>query len=181
MRRLASCRGSSQRCPILRNLPIYSWKCVIIKHRVCLQLIIQLFLIFENRFIVLQHDLFPETVDLAIGYTLQAALNNNPPFTVCGSLRWAPFRRWSFHSSNLSDNVPRSRQQISTGKVIRTKPSRKIILHQIRSLTDVDRRQIYERYPRRCRRNQWFGWWYYQLSFIIRFSANFWYSACCRS
>jgi hypothetical protein len=33
-------------------------------------------------FIVLQHDLFPQTVDLATGYTLQAAMIHNPPLTV---------------------------------------------------------------------------------------------------
>ena len=31
-------------------------------------------------FIVLQHDLYQHTVDLAIGYTLNAALTHNPPF-----------------------------------------------------------------------------------------------------
>jgi len=31
-------------------------------------------------FIVLEHDLFEITVDLAIGYTLNAAMTNNPPF-----------------------------------------------------------------------------------------------------
>lgn len=31
---------------------------------------------------MLQHDLFPQTVDLATGYTLQAAMTNNPPLTV---------------------------------------------------------------------------------------------------
>ncbi len=35
-------------------------------------------------FIVLQHDLFEVTVDLAVGYTLNAALTHNPPFTVSG-------------------------------------------------------------------------------------------------
>jgi hypothetical protein len=35
-----------------------------------------------HRFIVLEHDLFEITVDLATGYTLNAALNHNPPFTV---------------------------------------------------------------------------------------------------
>jgi len=33
-------------------------------------------------FIVLQHDLYEQTVDLAIGYTLNAALTHNPPFTL---------------------------------------------------------------------------------------------------
>jgi len=35
-------------------------------------------------FIVLQHDLYEVTVDLAVGYTLDAALNHNPPFSVSG-------------------------------------------------------------------------------------------------
>jgi hypothetical protein len=38
--------------------------------------------LFSFRFIVLQHDLYEITVDLAIGYTLNAALNHNPAFTV---------------------------------------------------------------------------------------------------
>jgi hypothetical protein len=33
-------------------------------------------------FIVLEHDLYPQTVDLAIGYTLPAAESFNPPLTV---------------------------------------------------------------------------------------------------
>jgi peptidoglycan/xylan/chitin deacetylase (PgdA/CDA1 family) len=33
-------------------------------------------------FIVLQHDLYEITVDLAVGYTLNAALQHNPPFTL---------------------------------------------------------------------------------------------------
>jgi hypothetical protein len=34
------------------------------------------------RFIVLAHDLYEVTVDLAVGYTLNAALTHNPPFSV---------------------------------------------------------------------------------------------------
>jgi peptidoglycan/xylan/chitin deacetylase (PgdA/CDA1 family) len=37
----------------------------------------------DTGFIVLQHDLFQVTVDLARGFTLQAALTHNPPFKVC--------------------------------------------------------------------------------------------------
>lgn len=33
-------------------------------------------------FIVLEHDLYEITVDLAVGYTLNAALTHQPPFTV---------------------------------------------------------------------------------------------------
>lgn len=39
------------------------------------------------RFIVLQHDLYEVTVDLAVGYTLNAALTHKPPFSVS-------VRRW---------------------------------------------------------------------------------------
>jgi len=38
--------------------------------------------VFHVSFIVLQHDLFQITVDLATGYTLNAALSHNPPFNV---------------------------------------------------------------------------------------------------
>jgi peptidoglycan/xylan/chitin deacetylase (PgdA/CDA1 family) len=36
----------------------------------------------DNGFIVLEHDLYEITVDLAVGYTLNAALTHNPPFTL---------------------------------------------------------------------------------------------------
>lgn len=36
----------------------------------------------DTGFIVLQHDLFEITVDLAMGYTLNAAQTHNPPFTL---------------------------------------------------------------------------------------------------
>jgi peptidoglycan/xylan/chitin deacetylase (PgdA/CDA1 family) len=36
----------------------------------------------QTGFIVLQHDLYEITVDLAIGYTLNAALTHNPPFVL---------------------------------------------------------------------------------------------------
>jgi peptidoglycan/xylan/chitin deacetylase (PgdA/CDA1 family) len=36
----------------------------------------------DTGFIVLQHDLFEITVDLATGYTLNAALSHNPPFNL---------------------------------------------------------------------------------------------------
>ena len=36
----------------------------------------------DTGFIVLEHDLFEITVDLAVGYTLDAALTHNPPFKV---------------------------------------------------------------------------------------------------
>jgi hypothetical protein len=35
-------------------------------------------------FIVLQHDLYEVTVDLAVGYTLDTALNHTPSFSVSG-------------------------------------------------------------------------------------------------
>lgn len=36
-----------------------------------------------SSFIVLEHDLYPQTVDLAIGYTLPAAMSFTPHLTVC--------------------------------------------------------------------------------------------------
>lgn len=36
----------------------------------------------DMQFIVLEHDLYEVTVDLAVGYTLNAALNHQPPFSV---------------------------------------------------------------------------------------------------
>ena len=38
--------------------------------------------LMDTGFIVLEHDLFEITVDLAVGYTLDAALNHNPKFHV---------------------------------------------------------------------------------------------------
>ncbi|KAI0091471.1 hypothetical protein BDY19DRAFT_885530 [Irpex rosettiformis] len=38
--------------------------------------------LLDTGFIVLQHDLFEITVDLAVGYTINAALTHNPPFTL---------------------------------------------------------------------------------------------------
>ncbi|KAI0079392.1 carbohydrate esterase family 4 protein, partial [Panus rudis PR-1116 ss-1] len=38
--------------------------------------------LMDTGFIVLEHDLYEITVDLAIGYTLPAALSHNPPFTL---------------------------------------------------------------------------------------------------
>ncbi|KAI0686680.1 hypothetical protein BC835DRAFT_1513201 [Cytidiella melzeri] len=38
--------------------------------------------LLNTGFIVLQHDLFEITVDLAVGYTINAALSHNPPFTL---------------------------------------------------------------------------------------------------
>ncbi|KAI0769244.1 carbohydrate esterase family 4 protein [Irpex lacteus] len=37
--------------------------------------------VLDTGFIVLQHDLFEITVDLAVGYTINSALTHNPPFT----------------------------------------------------------------------------------------------------
>jgi len=41
-----------------------------------------LFLILWSRFIVLQHDVHYATVELATGYTLDAALKHDPKFTM---------------------------------------------------------------------------------------------------
>ncbi|KAA1469047.1 glycoside hydrolase/deacetylase [Dentipellis sp. KUC8613] len=38
--------------------------------------------LIDTGFIVLQHDLYAITVDLALGYTLNAAVTHNPPFTL---------------------------------------------------------------------------------------------------
>ncbi|GJE98048.1 carbohydrate esterase family 4 protein [Phanerochaete sordida] len=38
--------------------------------------------IINTGFIVLEHDLFEITVDLAVGFTLNAAMTHNPPFTL---------------------------------------------------------------------------------------------------
>lgn len=38
--------------------------------------------LIDTGFIVLQHDLFPQTVDLATGYTLQAAMSFTPALTL---------------------------------------------------------------------------------------------------
>lgn len=79
----------------------------------------------SRRFIVLQHDLFEISVDLAVGYTLDAALNHQPKFKV----------RISHHSChrfslmlNLSSwkplvNAKNSLREISTWRPIRMKPS----------------------------------------------------------
>jgi len=36
----------------------------------------------DTGFIVLEHDLYPQTVDLATGYTIPSALTHNPPFSL---------------------------------------------------------------------------------------------------
>jgi hypothetical protein len=38
------------------------------------------------QFIVLEHDLYEVAVDLAVGYTLEAALGHQPPFAVSALL-----------------------------------------------------------------------------------------------
>lgn len=62
------------------------------------------------RFIVLQHDLFEITVDLAIGYTLNAALTHNPPFNVsCPHIiQNSPFSICLKSSFSPLVNAPRS-------------------------------------------------------------------------
>ena len=45
-------------------------------------LIILFYLIFSFSFIVLEHDLFEITVDLAVGYTLDMAMNFQPKLDV---------------------------------------------------------------------------------------------------
>jgi hypothetical protein len=46
-------------------------------------------MIFCMQFIVLEHDLYEQAVELAIGYTLDTALKHNPPFSV------SPYTRFS--------------------------------------------------------------------------------------
>lgn len=78
-------------------------------------------------FIVLEHDLYPQTVDLAIGYTLPAALNFTPKLTVkifseLGSGGWCADvfdHRWI-----PSDIAVAFRKRTCTAKATRTRVSR---------------------------------------------------------
>jgi peptidoglycan/xylan/chitin deacetylase (PgdA/CDA1 family) len=58
---------------------------------------------FPTGFITLQHDLFEQTVDLAVGYSLDAALNHQPKFnlqTVGQCQKWAPTELYRETSKN---------------------------------------------------------------------------------
>ncbi|KAJ3810474.1 hypothetical protein F5876DRAFT_88894 [Lentinula aff. lateritia] len=61
----------------------------------------------EDGFIVLEHDLYEQTVDMAIGYTLPAALNHNPPFTLepIGQCNGIPYTNM-YVESNLNTSFP---------------------------------------------------------------------------
>ncbi|KAJ3989281.1 carbohydrate esterase family 4 protein [Lentinula detonsa] len=61
----------------------------------------------EDGFIVLEHDLYEQTVDMAIGYTLPAALSHNPPFTLepIGQCNGIPYTNM-YVESNLNTSFP---------------------------------------------------------------------------
>ncbi|KAE9398546.1 glycoside hydrolase/deacetylase [Gymnopus androsaceus JB14] len=61
----------------------------------------------DTGFVVLQHDLFEQTVDMAVGYTLPAALNYNPPFTLepIGQCNSIPYTNM-YVESNLNSSFP---------------------------------------------------------------------------
>ncbi|KAJ4473590.1 hypothetical protein J3R30DRAFT_3510154 [Lentinula aciculospora] len=61
----------------------------------------------DDGFIVLEHDLYEQTVDMAIGYTLPAALNHNPPFTLepIGQCNGIPYTNM-YVESNLNASFP---------------------------------------------------------------------------
>ena len=79
----------------------------------------------SRRFIVLQHDLFEITADLAVGYTLDAALSHNPKFTVrisrhsCYRFSLTP-NLFSWRPLVNARNSPR---EISTWRPTKMKPS----------------------------------------------------------
>lgn len=77
-------------------------------------------------FIVLQHDLFQITVDLARGFTLQAAEAHEPPFDVRTSLThyYALCQRRPSFSSSPSAPAWAGPRRISTSRQPRTRPSR---------------------------------------------------------
>jgi len=66
-------------------------------------------------FIVLQHDLYEVTVDLAVGYTLNAALTHNPPFTLtsigaCSNIQVANL----YAESNQNKSFPYTNHTVVT-------------------------------------------------------------------
>ena len=61
---------------ILGNATIINTGFVLCSHYLATRLTL------HHSFIVLEHDLFEITVDLAVGYTLNAAMTHNPPFTL---------------------------------------------------------------------------------------------------
>ncbi|KAJ3759750.1 hypothetical protein EV360DRAFT_41281 [Lentinula raphanica] len=61
----------------------------------------------DDGFIVLEHDLYEQTVDMAIGYTLPAAMSHNPPFTLepIGQCNGIPYTNM-YVESNLNASFP---------------------------------------------------------------------------
>eukprot|EP00914_Ancora_sagittata_P000850 GHVO01002263.1.p1 GENE.GHVO01002263.1~~GHVO01002263.1.p1 ORF type:complete len:302 (-),score=18.02 GHVO01002263.1:227-1132(-) len=61
----------------------------------------------EDGFIVLQHDLFGATVDMAVGYTLPAALSYNPPYNLLpiGQCNGIPYTNM-YLESNVNTSFP---------------------------------------------------------------------------
>ena len=55
----------------------------------------------DTSFIVLEHDLFEITVDLSIGYTLNAALTHNPPFNVSTGQRFNTSARNAYFTAHF--------------------------------------------------------------------------------
>ncbi|KAN0129844.1 glycoside hydrolase/deacetylase [Lactarius tabidus] len=66
-------------------------------------------------FIVLQHDLYEITVDLAVGYTLNAALTHNPPFSLkpIGTCSNIPARNM-YTESNENKTFPYTNHTVIT-------------------------------------------------------------------
>ncbi|KIK61685.1 carbohydrate esterase family 4 protein [Collybiopsis luxurians FD-317 M1] len=61
----------------------------------------------NDGFVVLQHDLFEQTVDMAIGYTLPAALSYNPPYNLLpiGQCNGIPYTNM-YLESNVNTTFP---------------------------------------------------------------------------
>ncbi|KAH9000093.1 carbohydrate esterase family 4 protein [Lactarius akahatsu] len=68
-------------------------------------------------FIVLQHDLYEITVDLAVGYTLNAALTHNPPFSLkpIGTCSNIPATNM-YSESNQNTTFPYTNHTVITSK-----------------------------------------------------------------
>lgn len=75
-------------------------------------------------FIVLQHDLYEITVDLAVGYTLNAALTHNPPFSLkpIGTCSNIPARNM-YAESNENATFPYTNHTVITSVTSATNSS----------------------------------------------------------
>lgn len=83
--RLEGCQWRGYRAAVFSSFPKYHEECDHTQHWVCwLPLFPHVLSSIPStyRFITLQHDLFEITVDLAVGYTLDAALAHVPKFSV---------------------------------------------------------------------------------------------------